>query len=154
MICGAGDDVPEGIHAHIPQWGEGQEKDLSGDLADALGPNMTHLSAGSGRNSKKLTWLGLPHHRSPLAISYATCNAPKLSETQERGLHPSLEGRGQVAAAGENLGPVEIWIGQDWVVQAVLKPQLGPTWAFTKGSTMQMMVGGKEQEWLMWLMSL
>jgi hypothetical protein len=32
VIRGAGDDVAEGMNAHIPQRGEGQGKDLGGDL--------------------------------------------------------------------------------------------------------------------------
>ena len=52
--------------------------------------------------SSSRTWPGLPHHGSPLAIRYATLTPLlQLVETRKGSLHPSLEGRGQVAAAGD-----------------------------------------------------
>jgi len=65
-----------------------------------LGPNEARLSAVGGGDSVELVpgWvshtMGLPLlFPMPPVTPY-----PKLSETQKRGLHPSLEGRGQVAA--------------------------------------------------------
>ena len=88
---------------------------------------------------------------SPLAISYATPNPstpnPNLRKHEKRAYIPRWRGE-EVAAAGKSLGPVVLRIGQDSVMQAIVKPQLGPARAFTKGSTMQMM---GEQEWLTWL---
>ena len=87
VICGARDDVPEGMNAHILQWGEGQGKDLSGDLADALGPNMTHLSAGSGRNSKKLTPGWVSHTMGLLLLFPMPPVMPPNSQKHKKGAY-------------------------------------------------------------------
>jgi len=76
---------------------------------------------------------------------------PNLQKHKKAAYIPCWRGEARWQLQARSLGPVVMWIGQTWGGGAVVKPQLGPAWAFTKGLTTQVVVVDEEQERLTWL---
>jgi hypothetical protein len=122
-----------------------------------LGPNVACSSACGYEEAPppaKITHLARsPHHGSPSPMLPLILPTLNLRKHEKVAYIPRWRGeaRWQLQARTGGLQRCGYVKDGEVVTHTVVKPQFGPAWAFTVGSTTATRVMNEEQDWMMWL---